>query len=227
MPIPEDTQAISRRSARGVVLDRLVGWIEEGLLVPGELIKDGELAAQLGVSRTPVREALQILEQRGLVEMRPGRLTRVTEATPEDIEHVMAPLAALQAVAAEFGTPRAAASDIQELEAHNEDLLRAVKAGNPVEAAKADRAFHAVFVRLAANPHLDLALEPLMSHIRRLEALYFRDEQPATESYAEHKAIIKAVRAGDAAAAADVTGQNFKRIWRPKPAEASPRSSAT
>src|ERR1700733_8234926 len=95
MPVPEVAQ-LDRRLARTEVFDRLRTWIEDGQLEPGEVIKDIELAAVLGVSRTPVREALQMLEQHGLVETRPGRPTRVTETTIEDVARVYAPLAVLE-----------------------------------------------------------------------------------------------------------------------------------
>lgn len=64
---------LGRVSAKSLVLNQLQGWIIEGVLKPNEKINDGELAEALGVSRTPVREALQILELSGLVEMVPGQ----------------------------------------------------------------------------------------------------------------------------------------------------------
>jgi DNA-binding GntR family transcriptional regulator len=215
MPVPEEIIPVDRRSARAVVLERLITWIEEGILEPGELIKDGELAARLGVSRTPVREALQILEQRGLVEMRAGRLTRVTDATPDDVARVYAPMSALQALAAELGTPSATVDDIAEMRQYNADMLTAVKAQDPARARDADRAFHGVLVRLADNPYLTNALQPLMNHTRRLEAMYFRGQKPGRESHREHQQIIEAVEANDPVAAGQRTRENFRRYWKP------------
>jgi DNA-binding GntR family transcriptional regulator len=214
MPVPEAAQ-LDRRLARVEVFDRLRAWIEDGQLEPGEVIKDVDLASALGVSRTPVREALQMLEQHGLVETRPGRLTRVTEITFEDAVRVYAPLAALEALAAELGTPEATPAAIDELRLHNADLLAATKARNPSAAREADRRFHGVLLRLADNPYLTAAIEPLLVHIRRLEALYFRGSRPGRDSYLDHKRIISAVAAGDAAAARAATQQNFQRYWNP------------
>ena len=206
-----DTTPIDRRPARWTVHDRLRTWIEDGALAPGEVIKDAEIAEMLGVSRTPVREALQMLEREGLVEMLPGRLTRVTDTTPEDIGLVYATLAALNALAAEMGTPHATETDIAEMRRQNERLLDAVKAKKAVEAREADRAFHGVVVRLAGNPYLEDAINPLLSHIRRLEALYFRDDKPGRKSYQEHKKIITAIAAGDIEAAREAMRSNFQR----------------
>ncbi len=73
MPIPQNYQKQERLSAKSLVLNQLQDWIIEGVLQPDEKIHDGELAKALGVSRTPVREALQVLEISGLVEMVPGQ----------------------------------------------------------------------------------------------------------------------------------------------------------
>lgn len=206
---------IDRRSARHAVFDQLERWIEEGVLEPGEPIKDSELAVRFGVSRTPVREALQMLEQRGAVEMLPGRMTRVTEITPEDVALLYGPLSALQAFAAETGTAHAQDADIELMKEHNEALAAAVDAHDAVSARDADRAFHEVLVRLAGNPYLSAAMEPLQFHVRRLEALYFRDTKPGKQSYEDHRRIIAAVASGDAQAASQLTRQNFTRFWTP------------
>lgn len=211
VPVPSDSAPITRRSAREVVLARLRSWIEEGQLAPGEVIKDADIAQRLGVSRTPVREALQILEQHGLVEMEPGRLTRVTDTAPEDIALVYAPLSALQALAARTATPKVAKADVEEMREHNARLLRAVEANDAVAAREADRAFHGVLVRCAGNRYLTAAIEPMLTHIRRLEALYFTELDLGHRSHEEHERIVEAVAAGDAAAAAERTRVNFMR----------------
>jgi DNA-binding GntR family transcriptional regulator len=213
MPVPQmDTTPIDRRPARWTVHDRLREWIEDGALAPGEVLKDAEIATMLGVSRTPVREALQMLERAGLVEMLPGRLTRVTDTTPEDIALVYATLGALNSLAAETAATRATSDDIAELRAHNEALLTAVKGKDPIAAREADRAFHRAIVRVAANRYLESSIEPLLIHIKRLEALFFRKDKPGRKSYDEHKRIISAIAAGDAAGAAEITRQNFTRF---------------
>ena len=68
---------------------------------------------------------------------------------------------------------------------------------------------------LADNPYLTAAIEPLLVHTRRLEALYFLGSRPSRDSYADHKSIILAVLAGDAAGARELTRQNFQRYWTP------------
>jgi len=215
VPLPIQEAPIERRSARDVVLERLTVSIESGALEPGEVIKDAELATRLGVSRTPVREALQILEQRGLVEMQPGRLTRITETTPDDAVRVYAPMQVLQALAAELGTRNAGSKDVETMRSCNARLLAAVEAKDLDGARDADREFHDVLVGLADNRYLASALRTLMSHTRRLDALFFRDQQPGRESFGEHEDIIAAVTAGEATTAGALTHRNFQRHWSP------------
>src|SRR3954453_1417382 len=129
MPVPTKVIRLDRRPARHLVHEQFRAWIEEGVLEPGEVIRDAEIAEALGVSRTPVREALQMLERDGAVEMLPGRLTRVTALHPEDVALLYKPLAVLHGLAAELAAHRAGAADVASLERHNERLRRSLAAG--------------------------------------------------------------------------------------------------
>ena len=215
MPLPSQLAPLDRQTARAAVFEQVRCWIEDGVLEPGEALKDSEIADRLGVSRTPVREALQMLERLGAVEMLPGRTTRVTPLAPSDVALLYAPLGALHATAAELGTPRASADDVAEMRRHNDALLAGLQAQEHVAARDADREFHLVLLRLADNPYLITAIEPLLIHARRLEALYFRDVGPGRASHAEHEEIVRAVAAGDGARAAALTRSNFTRFWTP------------
>jgi len=216
VPIPVNPPQIERRSARTLVFEQLRQWIEDGVLEPGEVIRDGEVAERLGVSRTPVREALQKLEHQGAIEVIPGRVTRVAAASREDTELVYPPMAALQALAAELGTPHATPRDIERMEGANERMLAAVERGNAAAARKADVEFHAVLVRLARNPFLTSAIDALQIHCRRLETLYFSHAAPARTSYREHKELIGAVAAHDAAKAKAIVLRNVQRRFVPR-----------
>jgi DNA-binding GntR family transcriptional regulator len=214
MPLPPSVP-IARQSARSAVFDQLRGWVEDGVLEPGETLKDTEIADLLGVSRTPVREALQRLERLGVVEMLPGRLTRVTPLSAADIALLYAPLGSLHGTAARLGTPRATRADVAAMREHNAALLAALGQQDQAAARDADRAFHGVLLGLAENRYLMTAIEPLLIHARRLEALYFREAELGRGSYREHKQIVRAVRAGDAEAAELGTRKNFERYWLP------------
>ena len=215
MPLPTETTPIDRRSARHAVFEQLRGWIEDGILEPGEAIKDAEIASQLGVSRTPVREALQMLERHGAVEMLPGRMTRVTTVGPDDVIKLYTPLGALMGVAAEMATPLVQPADIDTMKDYNERLLQALRDNDPVAARDADRAFHGILLARSDNAYLATAIEPLLIHARRLETLYFRHAKPGHASYQDHIEIIDAVTKRDVASAAALTRHNFTRFWTP------------
>ena len=99
MPVPTNHSKPVRTSAKESAYSQLEQWIIDGTLQPGEKLTDIELAQALNLSRTPIREALQLLEMVGFVKMYPGKATTVTEVLKEDINHLLPPLAVLQALA--------------------------------------------------------------------------------------------------------------------------------
>jgi DNA-binding GntR family transcriptional regulator len=211
MPVPDKVDVLQRTSAREQVFEIVKGWIEDGTLAPGEIVKDTELAETLGVSRTPVREAFQQLEKLGALETEPSRHTRVARVRPEDAALLYPVLAELQAVGVVAAIARATPADVAELEMHNERIRGAYLEGDAVAARQADYDFHRVVIRLAANPYLSNTIDSLQLHSRRMDALYFTHLAPSETSYQEHRAIIDAITAGDAARAADVMRANFVR----------------
>jgi DNA-binding GntR family transcriptional regulator len=215
VPLPTSATPIPRASARTAVLEQLKGWVEDGILEPGEVVKDSDIAEHLGVSRTPVREALQILERQGIIESAPGRYTRVSTASLDDARLVYPPLSVLQALAVEVATKDITEADLAAMENQNERMMKAVKRGDAKAARDADTAFHLITVNRTNNPYLIGAVDHLLIHVRRLEVLFFRDVGPALGSHAQHAAIIDALREGDSTTASALTRENFLRFWQP------------
>ena len=91
MPIPKKDSALQRKSAKDLVYETLCDWIIRGEMMPGEKLLDTELAAYFNVSRTPVREALQMLETQKLIKVTPGRATTVAGVDKNDIEMLPPP----------------------------------------------------------------------------------------------------------------------------------------
>ena len=96
MPIPENVENLRRVSAKSSIYQVVCSWIITGVLKPGEKIVDSELAKRFNVSRTPVREAIQILEGQKLVYVVPGRATVVADIDPADIEKCYRTLSTLE-----------------------------------------------------------------------------------------------------------------------------------
>jgi DNA-binding GntR family transcriptional regulator len=197
MPIPEDAPTMNRQNARAFVVDRLRDWIEDGTLAPGEVIKDVEIAERLGVSRTPVREALQLLGQLGAVETVAGKHTRISAAVPGDRERIYPVLAALHGLAAREATANITTTDLEALRRANEDIRVATEAEGALAARRADEEFHQLILSRASNPFLLDALKPVALHARRLDALYFTHLGPSFNSYADHTAITDAMERHD------------------------------
>jgi len=212
-------------SARSWVFEQLRNWIEDGTLAPGEVIRDTDIAARLGVSRTPVREALQMLERLNAVETAPSRSTRVTEVSEADGACIRPVLAALHGTAA---AAAAASHDdrlLDILRTANGDLRRAVHSDDPGGTLAADIRFHNAIVDAAANPYLKAALEPVELTWRRVTGLYFAHPRPSLVSARQHDAIVDAIAAGDAALARELTEVNI--LGTPSTAERwSPRDPA-
>ena len=116
MPIPERPQALQRQSAKSVVYQTVCDWIITGVMKPGEKILDSELASYFNVSRTPVREALQLLQNQKLVCVIPGRTTVVADLDVEDFEKCYRPLAEIDALAAELACRNLTGAMLEELE---------------------------------------------------------------------------------------------------------------
>ncbi len=214
MPIPHNLSVPMRVSAKERALAQIQDWIVDGTLEGGEKLNDAELAQVLGMSRTPIREALQALAHDGFVEMRPGRETRVAPIDPTTIDRLYPPLAALDAVAAETAAKSINAASVDQLRALNQQLADSIAKRDTFAALEADEQFHNVIVDLADNPYLTPLVATLHRHVRRLRYTFFRDVSAsafADASVSEHAAIIKALEAGDAGEAGRLMRQNWLR----------------
>jgi DNA-binding GntR family transcriptional regulator len=236
MPVPESAP-LDRDLLRDRAYVALRDAIVEGTLAPGERLRDAELCEWLGLSRTPVREALGRLEQDGLVESAPQRFTRVTPLDRRDARDAFPIVAALHALAAELAVPRLTAADLAAMGDANARFAAALRGiaaraggkagaavraggerrgaraaavrGADVEAAlAADDAFHGVFVTASANAELPRALDRLMPRMRRLERARFGSLQ-GRRSVAQHDAIARAAAAGDVTKTAALVRENW------------------
>ncbi|MCM3620118.1 GntR family transcriptional regulator [Sutcliffiella horikoshii] len=209
MPIPSNYSSPTRVSAKKRAFAQIQEWIIDGTLQPKEKLNDAELAQALGVSRTPIREALQLLNVQGLVEMFPGVGTQVTSVKKEDITKILPPLGALQALAAELATPLITQETIDILRKINSKFADAIKKGDFYSALKQDEQFHNLIVESAQNPYLVNSVSNLQAHVLRL---YFYQSIILTDtSIEEHESIIKAFEQRDKGTAAKIARTNWLR----------------
>lgn len=217
MPLPERARPVERASAREQVYSTLREWIVRGVLEPGEKLRDGEIAESLGVSRTPVREAVRRLEDEGLVESSASRWTRVSGLDLAEAARIYPMVWSLEPLALRFAGPRLGEAEIERMENANERLRHAADKGDEestVGASEADREFHQVFIDASDNAELIRILEELKTKLLRLEVVYFGGGELADLSISEHERILEALRARDYEAAAGVVESNWKQSLR-------------
>jgi DNA-binding GntR family transcriptional regulator len=211
MPVPQARGAVSRHLLRDEAYGALCAAIVAGELAPGETLRDEELCGWLGLSRTPVREALARLDDEGLVEVAPQRHTRVAPLRAADARDAFPVLAALHALATELAVPRIERGHLEELRRDNRAFALALAERRAAEAYAADDAFHAVFVALAANAEITRLVARLGPRVRRLELL--RDGvPPGRRSLAQHEAIILRAAEGDPVRAASAVRENWLEL---------------
>lgn len=207
MPIPSSAGE-PRVLLRDRVFARLREAIVDGTLEPGERLNDADLCRWLGVSRTPVREALGRLEQTGLVQVRPGSSTIVSPLDDRAAVEAQAVVATLHELAAREAVPVVEPVHLEAMERANDDFAAALSRGEVEAAIAADAAFHQVFVDLCANRTVIAVLDDLTPLLRRMERARFAT-LAGRASVSQHRDIVEAARRGDAEAAAATTRANW------------------
>lgn len=207
MPVPR-TAAPQRTLLRERVFDTLRAAIVDGTLEPGERLVDADLCAWLGVSRTPVREALTHLEKTGLVRIRPGSSTVVAPLDTRAAAEAQAVAASMHELAARVAVPLLSGSHLEAMETANSAFAAALASADVDAAIAADDAFHGVFVDLAANRLVAAILGDVTPLLRRMERVRFAS-LVGRESVGQHRRIVELARHADAEGAAAAVRANW------------------
>ena len=211
MPIPETDATLDRRLLRDDVYSRLRDAIVDGTLAPGEQLRDVELAAWLGVSRTPVREALLRLADAGLVVAQPGRSTTVSSLDMRAIRDARDVVAAMHELAVREAVGSLTKADLKAMRDANRRFRTALEEKDLEAALRADDELHGVVVAVAANRALTAVLDQYTPVVRRAERLRFSSRE-GRASLARHGELIRLCAAGDADAAATVAYDTFHSL---------------
>ena len=181
MPIPENVENLRRVSAKSSIYQVVCSWIITGVLKPGEKIVDSELAKRFNVSRTPVREAIQILEGQKLVYVVPGRATVVADIDPADIEKCYRTLAELQGLAAELACGSLTDRELEQLERIHAAFVDACGRNDGTDAITQDNLFHDAIVRGAHNEYVEEFSHTMILHIQTVRR--FANLKPAAKDF--------------------------------------------
>lgn len=211
VPIPSDRPPIDRALLRDDVYTRLRDRIIDGTFAPGEQLRDVELATWLGVSRTPIREALLRLAQSGLVVARPGRSTVVSTLDQRATRDARDVIAAMHALAVREAVPILTPADLDAMRDAATRFTRAIDAGDIDAALQADDQLHAIPVRVAGNAAVAAVLEQYMPLIRRIERVRFASAE-GRRSPDMHAELIEACARGDVGAAVTVAEETWRSL---------------
>jgi DNA-binding GntR family transcriptional regulator len=214
---PEIEEPAARRGATSTEMAyrALRQKIIDSELTPGSYLLEQQLVLMLGLSRTPIREALIRLQMEGLVQIVPRHGIRIVPTSLSDIKHIYEVLVSLESTAAGLIAAREDA-DLSTLEAACTQMTSALEQGDMKAWVAADEFFHAELVRLGGNARLAQVVmncRDQVHRVRRFTQTVKPHPRPA-DSTAEHYAMIEAMRRGDAAAASALYREHRERGWR-------------
>lgn len=211
----ETATATSRRSLSERAADHLRELIVEGELAPGERLGETALAARLGISRTPLREAFRLLAREGLVLLEPHRGARVAPLSLEELERTVEVMAALERLAGRLVVTRIEEEELREIEALHYDMLSAYARRDLHRYFRANQAIHFAIMRACRNPVLLDTYEGLNAHIRRYRYMANLAPERWREAVAEHEEILRHLKARDGEALAATLARHLEHKVRP------------
>jgi DNA-binding GntR family transcriptional regulator len=186
-----------RSSLHATVVAQLRDRITEGALVAGARLNERELSAELGVSRTPLREAFKVLASEGLVELLPNRGARVAPFDEKDVEDMFQVMGTLEALAGTLACERIDEKALAEIAALHYEMLAQYTRRRLPEYFRLNQAIHAAIVAAAGNPVLTSTYQNLAGRIRRARYAANLSEERWRQAVTEHEAILAALQARD------------------------------
>ena len=179
---------------RDVVFNTLRQAILKGELEPGERLMEIQLAERLGVSRTPIREAIRKLELEGLVLMIPRKGAEVAKISARSLREVLEVRRALEELAIELACQRMSEEEVGNLQKTQEDFKKAIAEGDAMKIAETDEHYHDVIYEGTQNAKLIQMLNNLREQMYRYRLEYIKDEDKRKILVLEHEKILKTVR---------------------------------
>lgn len=198
-----------RNQALGILRESII----RGEVRPGTRLVSSHLAAQLGVSRTPLREALQLLEVEGFVTRGPNGVFEVTDLADGDLEELFLLRAQLEAIVARYAAVRATPRDIADLENALIRMEDSSREGSLTDSEMLGAEFHSLLKRCARLRFTSMQLDVLSGHVDRYRVRAFN--QPGRPRFAvnEHAEILACIKRRDGAAAAEAMQRHVWNAW--------------
>lgn len=179
---------------RDVVFNTLRQAILKGELAPGERLMEIQLAEKLGVSRTPIREAIRKLELEGLVLMIPRKGAEVARISEKSMRDVLEVRRSLEELAIELACERMTEEDFKELDLAQNAFKKAVAGGTAMEIAETDEAYHDIIYNSTGNTRLVQILNNLREQMYRYRLEYIKDAGKRQVLIVEHENILRCIK---------------------------------
>ncbi|MCX8128943.1 MAG: GntR family transcriptional regulator [Clostridia bacterium] len=196
---------------REVIFNTLREAIIVGELKPGERLMEVQLAEKMGVSRTPVREAIRKLELEGLVNMVPRKGAQVADLSVKDIMDVLEVRATLDGLATALSAQRITEEELKELKHVNMQFVNYMEKDNLQGTIKKDVEFHDIIYRSSRNDKLIQIASNLREQIHRFRVIYLKDYSSPKDIIKEHTDIIEAISAKNNEIAETVAQKHIRR----------------
>lgn len=202
---------IGKRSLHDAAVHELREMILDGRLKPGEHLVETEFCAALGISRTPLREALKSLESEGLLALNPRRGAYVTKMTDRDVSELFEVISDLERLAVSRAVERMSEADLNRLRRRHARMIGLHRDGRLRECFQVDYEIHNFLVEKANNSILSATHNTLMVRARRGRYAALLSRRRWNEAMAEHEQFMQAIIRRDAAAAGELMHRHVSR----------------
>ena len=197
MTIPQSPSPIARKPLHEEATDRLRDLIVQGALPAGSRLNERLLTSQLGVSRTPLREAFKVLATEGLVELLPNRGAIVSPIDPVRVAETLAVMGALEALAGELACARASDGQLNEIRSLHQEMLANHARGDLAGYFKFNQAIHLKIVKYSGNAVLYQTYRHLNANVRRARYMANLSQERWDAAVREHGEILDALARRD------------------------------
>lgn len=201
----------SYRPLRETVCEALRDAIKRGILEPGERLMEVQLAEELGISRTPVREAIRKLEQEGYVIMMPRRGTYVSSVSVHDVKEIFEIRSALESLSTGLATRRIEPDELEMLQKLLVEIEGHIKDNNIEKIVETDVKFHGLLYQVSRNERLVSIISNLKEQLARFRTLSMSYPGRLQETLEEHRKMVEAIASGDVDAARDAAEHHMEQ----------------
>jgi DNA-binding GntR family transcriptional regulator len=205
---------IRRTALHDTLVTRLRDMIIEGELAPGSRMHESQLGEQLGVSRTPLREAIKYLASEGLVELIPSRGAIVKRFSAKDVHDMLIVLKSLEELAGRLACETATDAEIAGVRQLHDEMRACYNAKDRLRYYKLNQAIHTEICRIADNQALSSVQTQLQSRLKRIRFIGHEGPDKWSAAMAEHEEMIVALEARDGKTLSKVLGLHLLNAWQ-------------